>query len=203
MRIKQESKIWDIRLDDLVEVNKGPEEGKRGRVQSVNLRYNEVVVEGINEVVKEEMDGESSPFDYQPKFVTSTTPQPIYFRDVSLVDPTLDQRTDVSWVPRESDGRHERISALSGAVVPLAAKTPAWDSKDYADALCTRRSDVLEVTYVPLPELPRRLRKPKLEAAIGDAGDGADFADAAPAAADAPAGGAGGDSAAKGKDGGP
>ena len=150
--------FWDIRRDDLVEVNTGPEEGKRGKVLAIEKRYNEVMVEGVNEHTKQVLDTESSPFI--PEFKTITNSRPIYFREVSLVDPTTDTRTEIKWtqVPdAEGKMRHVRIAVGSGAEIPLPAITPAWEGKEYADSLCTRREDVQKVTYVPLPELPRRL----------------------------------------------
>ena len=164
-RVKQEAKRWDVKVDDLVEVNTGPEEGKRGRVLRCNLRYNEIVVEGVNVTTREVMDAESSPFD--PSFVVESRERPLYFRDVSLVDPQLDARTDVTW--EERDGSTVRIATGSGAVVPLPARTPEWEGRDYAESLCTRRADVLEVTYKPLPpySLTQARRRAAAEAAAG------------------------------------
>ena len=156
--MKQEATSWYIQKNDLVEVNTGPEEGKRGRVLALEKRYNEVIVEGVNVHTKEVMDQESSPFI--PEFTTVAKSRPIYFRDVSLVDPTTDTRTDVEWQSREGeDGKKRRVrTALgSGAEIPLPAITREWEGKEYADSQCTRRADVLAVTYVPLSDLPRRL----------------------------------------------
>lgn len=169
-RVKQEAALWDIKVDDLVEVNTGPEAGRRGRVLRCNTRYNEVVVEGINVISKEVMDTESSPFD--PAFLTNNTPRPIYFRNVSLVDPVLDKRTEVEW--SEVDGRRVRIAAESGAEVPLPARPPPWEGVDFAESLCTRRADVLEVTYKPLPDysLSRMRAEARAEAAKADDASG-------------------------------
>ena len=120
MRVKQEAKRWDMKVDDLVEVNSGPELGKRGRVLRCNHRYNEIVVEGINTYVKETMDADSSPYD--PTFKTVVRPRPLYFRDVSLICPQLDQRTDVSWEERE--GKIVRVAVASGVTIPLPARPP-------------------------------------------------------------------------------
>lgn len=163
-RIKQEAKLWDVKIDDLVEVNTGPEEGKRGRVLRCNLRYNEIVVDGINTYTVETMDGDANPFD--PTFTAITRPRPLYFREVSLVDPQTDTRTDVTWEQR--DGRAVRVSTVSGAEVPLPARPePYWANEQYAESLCTRRADVLEVTYKPLP--PYSLSKARRRALMAEA----------------------------------
>ena len=171
-RIKQELRTneWDFRMNDLVEVTNGPDAGVRGRVIGRNARYNEITVEGVNAETKEIYDTESSPF--RPKFEQKTTHEPIYFRDVALVCPTLDKRTAVAWETR--DGRRVRVSTESGAEIPLPAKPNSWEGRDYAESLCTRRADVLEVTYKPLPDYSLtqlRLQQQQQQQQLGSAGE--------------------------------
>lgn len=134
-----------------------------------------MVVSGVNMEMRDEFDPETSLF--APKFTTKSTPQPLHFTHVSPIDPTLDRRTDVRW--EERDGRMVRISEESGAEVPLPPRKQEADSalKEYAEGLCTRKADVLEVTYKPLPAFTvrRHAEEPAVTtSASGDAaGNGA------------------------------
>jgi len=149
---------WTIKKNDLVEVNQGADEGRRGRVLSRQWRDNTVVVEGVSVEVTEELDPESLNL-WDPQWQRKEgTPQPVLFHHVSLIDPTTNERTNVDWEKR--GGIWTRISRSTGAVVPLPPKPPPEDDlATYAEELCTRREDVLRVTYVPLPDYSVRDRK--------------------------------------------
>ena len=153
---------WNVKMHDYVEVNKGEEEGMRGRVIDRHWKRNEVTVEGVNMSKKEVLDLEKgTPFS--PVFKPEGIPLPLYFRDVSLIDPQLDRRVDeVRWEQR--DGVFTRISVESGTEIPVPGK-PEPLPKEYADAMCTRGSDVLEVTYTPLPDHSTTRARAQLAAA--------------------------------------
>lgn len=140
---------WDVKMWDMVEVIKGPERGSRGQVIERQWQRNKVVVSGVNLLTKKVMDSEASPF--APKFQTESTPLPLYFRDVAPIDPQTDAPVkQVRWELLE-DGRHQRVCAASGNVIPLPSK-PAPKDVEHAESLCTPARDVLEVTYVSLPD---------------------------------------------------
>ena len=169
---------WDIKMHDFVEVNKGPQKGARGRVIERQFIRNNVVVEGVKVKEKPVLDGESHPF--APKFKTESTPQPIYFRDVSLVDPILDRRVaGVRWERNAETKRMQRVSPESGNVIPLPAR-PEPEPVDYAPSLCTPGHSVLEVTYIPLPEEHQGIaRRRRWEATLQARGAAAPASDGA------------------------
>jgi len=145
---------WLIKKHDFVEVNQGPEEGKRGKVIDRQWRENTVTVEGVQLKLSESIDPDSASM-YSPSFVTKEEPQPLHFSLVSLIDPATDARCDdIEW--RWKDGRKARVSHATDAVVPLPKRPPFGQEESipiqYAETLVTRRDDVLAVTYVPLPE---------------------------------------------------
>ena len=78
----------------------------------------------------------------------------------------------VAW--RKRAGRMARISLVTRAIIPLPTqqKEDGLRPKQYAET--TRRKDVLEVTYVPLPEYSMRRakqaeRQQRLQETVGDA----------------------------------
>ena len=95
----------------MVEVNDGPEEGKRGQVIDRHWQENTVTVEGVQVEIKREMNTESSNL-FNPDFTSKEVPSPIHFSKVSLIDPSLDVRTEAEW--RKKDGRMARVSLSSG-----------------------------------------------------------------------------------------
>jgi large subunit ribosomal protein L24 len=168
---------WHFKLWDMVEVIKGPVKGERGQVIETVWRRNKVVVEGVNLRSTQVMDMESSPF--APKFKTESEPQPLYFRDVALIDPQTDKPVKgVRWEQLE-DGRHQRVCEASGNVIPLPRK-PEPKVVDYAESMCTPARDVLEVTYVPLPDHSTKIARllahkaAKAESSSSEAGSGAE-----------------------------
>lgn len=159
---------WFVKKHDLVEVNQGPEEGTRGLVLDRQWENNTLTVEGVQLRDKEEIDVESTNI-FSPNWISTAQPQPIHFSHVSLIDPTTNQRTDVMWKRR--DGRMARVSLSSGEVVPLPVK-PADDSvmpKKYAEDYVTRQSDVLDVTFVPLPDHSLRRARHAADDAVAHA----------------------------------
>ena len=147
---------WDVKYLDLVEVNTGSEEGKLGKVIEKQWARNKVIVEGVNLKLRQVMDMESNPF--APKFKEEGEPQPIHFRNVSLIDPVTNERVEsVRWEHLDS-GKWQRVCEKSGNVIPLPVK-PSPPELDYAETLCTPGRDVLEVTYVPMPDYSTTLAK--------------------------------------------
>ena len=150
---------WLIKKHDVVEVTQGPEEGRRGRVVDRQWRENTISVEGVQVRISDEVDPDSASL-FNPTFITKEQPQPLHVSHVSLIDPTTDQRAEVvAW--RKRDGRMTRVVLATGAAIPLPTKPPddGLVPKQYAQGMTTRRKDVLEVTYVPLPEYSVRLAK--------------------------------------------
>jgi len=150
---------WLIKKHDVVEVNQGPEEGKRGLVLDRQWRENTLTVAGVQVKVADEIDPDSASI-FNPSWVAKEEPQPLHLSHVSLIDPTTNTRADdVVW--RKRDGRMARVALASGAMVPLPTM-PADDDlvpREYAEDTVTRRSDVLEVTFVPLPEYSMKKAK--------------------------------------------
>ena len=71
------------------------------------------------------------------------------------------------------DGRWQRVALATGNIIPLPPKPKLVEEepKPYADALCTRGADVLEVTY-PGPLAEYSLRRAKQAARRAAAMDG-------------------------------
>lgn len=170
-------RTWDVKLADVVVVNRGPARGQRGRVIERRWRENEVVVEGVNMSKKRVLDMDSN-IVIEPKYKTESEPQPLHFMDVSLIDPQTDKGVRVRWETKTlEDGRRVpvRISCESGVEIPFPGAPggpPRHDPMaraplvDYAESLSTRRHQVLEVTYKPLPEYSmRRMREAAARAA--------------------------------------
>jgi large subunit ribosomal protein L24 len=163
---------WLIKKHDVVEVNQGTDEGRRGRVVDRQWRENTLCVEGVNLKTSEEIDPDSASL-FNPGFMTKEQPQPLHMSHVSLIDPTTDKRADaVAW--RKRDGRMARISLVTRAIIPLPTRPPedGLRPKQYAET--TRRKDVLEVTYVPMPEYSMRRakqaeRQQRLQGPVGGA----------------------------------
>ena len=163
---------WLIKKYDVVEVNQGTDEGRRGRVVDRQWRENTLCVDGVNLKTSEEIDPESASL-FNAGFITKEQPQPLHMSHVSLIDPTTDKRADaVAW--RKRAGRMARISLVTRAIIPLPTqqKEDGLRPKQYAET--TRRKDVLEVTYVPLPEYSMRRakqaeRQQRLQETVGDA----------------------------------
>ena len=103
---------WLIKAHDLVEVNQGPEEGRRGHVMKRSLRGGTVCVEGVNVRVVEEIDPEGSSI-FDPTYAVKKEAQPIPSSHVSLIDPTTDKCTSAEW-RRRADGRWARVSIATG-----------------------------------------------------------------------------------------
>lgn len=147
---------WYIKRFDFVEVNQGPEVGIRGQVLARDWKENTVTVEGVNLKISEELDVEAGNI-FAPQWKTKEEPQPIHFSHVSLIDPTTDTRTDVFW--RKVQGKMTRLARSTLSVIPLPRKPDDPVPEQYAEEFCTRRDDVLEVTFVPLP--PYSIRRAK------------------------------------------
>ncbi len=127
---------WHVRLRDTVEVNWGARSGLRGEVVRRDEDGQSVVVRPLGGAQEEDVE--------------------LHFSQVSLIDPASDKRTSVSWRYLES-GERVRI-AESGAVVPVVPrKTPEVEPVPPRFApFVTRHADVIERTYVPLPDESQR-----------------------------------------------
>lgn len=96
---------WMIFEGDLVEILKGKDAGKRGKVTKIIPQRNWVVVGGLN-----------------CKYVSTkgeilADPMPLYHGDVKLIDPKTEEATDCEYKVTET-GKSVRVSKSSGYIIP-------------------------------------------------------------------------------------
>jgi large subunit ribosomal protein L24 len=98
-----------IRVDDIVEVIRGDDQGTRGKVLSVDRKSGKVVVEGVNLVWKHVRRSQRNPQGGRLR-----KEMPVDVSNVALVDPETDEptRVGVRYLP---DGSKERYAKKSGA----------------------------------------------------------------------------------------
>jgi large subunit ribosomal protein L24 len=95
-----------IKEGDTVEVIAGKDLGERGRVVTVLVKKNRVVVEGINTLKKHEKARQVGGQQIPAQIVDFDAP--IHLSNVMLVCPSCGKRTRVSYRVRE-DGRKVRV----------------------------------------------------------------------------------------------
>jgi large subunit ribosomal protein L24 len=108
-----------IRVDDIVEVIRGDDRGKRGKILSVDRKVGKVVVEGVNLVHKH-----VRPSQRNPQGGRLRKEMPIDASNVALVDPETDRPTRVG-VRYLDDGSKERYSKKSGVGLGQVASAKA------------------------------------------------------------------------------
>ena len=139
-------RTWRIFAGDLVQVVKGPERGKQGKITRVLRTKEQAIVEGINVKEKEVLyDTET-----QKKGDIELYTEPIDVRMINLVDPSINKATRIKTGYLE-DGTMVRISKKTGTII----YRPSQDHmkienqvKDKVDGpLDTKMEKAHEVTY--------------------------------------------------------
>ena len=104
--------VTKITKGDTVQIMRGSDKGKRGKVMRVFLKTGRVLVEGINIVKRhtratrpEETGG------------IIEKPAPVALSNVMLIDPKTNQPTRIK-ARIDTDGTKERVSVKSGDVIP-------------------------------------------------------------------------------------
>jgi large subunit ribosomal protein L24 len=100
-----------IRQGDNVEVIRGDDKGKRGRVLRVVRKDNKVVVEGVNKVYKH-----VKPSRRNPQGGRLSKEMPVDVSNVLLIDPQTNTPTRVG-VRYTTDGTKELYAKKSGATL--------------------------------------------------------------------------------------
>ncbi|XP_078063294.1 large ribosomal subunit protein uL24m [Mustelus asterias] len=136
---------WTIFRGDTVEIRKGRDEGKQGKVSQVIRARNWVILEGLNTHYRYigKVAGERG------TYIASEAP--LLLRDVALVDPSDRKPTAVDWKYTE-EGEKVRVSTRSGRIIPK----PVFQRKDgiipeqWKDGpKDTSVEDALECSYTP------------------------------------------------------
>jgi len=113
-----------IRQGDNVEVIRGDDKGKRGRVLRVVRKDNKVVVEGVNKVYKH-----VKPSRRNPQGGRLSKEMPVDVSNVMLIDPSTNTPTRVG-VRYTSDGTKELYAKKSGSALrKLSKPRPAYAKK--------------------------------------------------------------------------
>jgi large subunit ribosomal protein L24 len=121
-----------IRKDDTVEVIRGDDKGKRGRVLRVVRKTNKVVVEGVNRVYKH-----VKPNRRNPQGGRLSKEMPLDVSNVMLIDPQTNKPTRVG-VRYAADGAKELYAKRSAtptsgpALRKLSKPRPAYAAKPKA-----------------------------------------------------------------------
>ncbi|GCC35101.1 hypothetical protein chiPu_0013582 [Chiloscyllium punctatum] len=102
---------WKIFRGDTVEILKGKDAGKQGKVNQVIRARNWVVLEGLNTHYR--YVGKSG--DHWGTYIASEAP--LLLHDVALVDPSDRKPTTVDWRYTE-EGEKVRVSTRSGRIIP-------------------------------------------------------------------------------------
>nr|XP_020653940.1 39S ribosomal protein L24, mitochondrial [Pogona vitticeps] len=142
---KEEGLKGGLRFSFQVQILKGKDSGKLGLVAEVVRQRNWVVVQGLN-------------VHYCYHGRTSTDPgmlvaneTPLLVRDVSLVDPTDKQPTEVEWRYTE-EGTRVRVSLRTGRIIPkpIEEREDGIIPEQWIDGRKdTPAKEALEKTYVP------------------------------------------------------
>ncbi len=83
---------FNIKKNDLIEVNTGEEKGRRGRILEVISEKNQAIVEGLNMMKKHQRARSQK----QPAGIV-TVPSPIHISNLVLVCSKCGKRTKVIW----------------------------------------------------------------------------------------------------------
>lgn len=99
-----------FKINDLVQVMRGKEAGKQGKIVSINKARTQVKIEKINVVVKHVKPGQGKPGEIAKKeaFLDAS--------NVMLVCPDTKKPTRISYTT-DKDGRKQRVSKKSGKLI--------------------------------------------------------------------------------------
>ncbi|TXK50840.1 50S ribosomal protein L24 [Pontibacter qinzhouensis] len=100
-----------VKTGDTVKVIAGDERGKTGRIVSVNIEKQKVVIEGLNLVTKH-----TKPSAKNPQGGISKVEAPIHVSNVAIVDPKSGEITKTAR-RTNSEGKTERYSKKTGEVI--------------------------------------------------------------------------------------
>jgi large subunit ribosomal protein L24 len=95
-----------LKVNDTVQVLAGKDKGKKGKIKTINLKTNRVVVEGVN-VVKKAM----KPNQANQQGGIVDLEKAIHISNVSLLDPKSGKPTRVS--VKKVDGKNVRVATKS------------------------------------------------------------------------------------------
>ncbi|XP_069796548.1 large ribosomal subunit protein uL24m [Narcine bancroftii] len=110
---------WNVFRGDTVEILKGKDAGKQGKVIQVIRARNWVILEGLNTHYRYIGKTEK----YWGTYIASEAP--VLVTDVALIDPTDRKPTSVEWKYTE-EGEKVRVSARTGRIIPK----PVFQRKD-------------------------------------------------------------------------
>ena len=98
-----------IKKGDTVVVLAGKDKGKRGQVTEVLVKFDKVIIEGINSVITHKKQTKDSAGGRVPKNA------PVHISNVALLDPKNNVATRVGFMVK--DGKKVRVAKKSGEVV--------------------------------------------------------------------------------------
>lgn len=136
---------WPVFRGDTVEILKGKDKGKTGKVIQVFRHRNWVILEGLN--THHRYVGKSE--DYRGTYIASEAP--ILLRDVKLIDPSDRKPTEVEWKFTE-EGERVRVSLRTGRIIPkpVVERRDGIVPQQWKDGpKDTSPEDALEKTFVP------------------------------------------------------
>ncbi|XP_062897735.1 large ribosomal subunit protein uL24m [Mobula hypostoma] len=110
---------WTVFRGDTVEILKGKDAGKQGKVSQVIRARNWVILEGLNTHYR--YIGRTG--EYRGTYIASEAP--LLVTDVALVDPSDRKPTAIEWKFTE-EGEKVRVSTRSGRIIPK----PVFQRKD-------------------------------------------------------------------------
>ncbi|MFT2007372.1 50S ribosomal protein L24 [Pontibacter sp. 13R65] len=100
-----------VKTGDTVKVIAGDERGKTGRIVSVNIEKQKVVIEGLNLVTKH-----TKPSAKNPQGGISKVEAPIHASNVAIVDPKSGETVKTAR-RKNGEGKTERYSKKTGEVI--------------------------------------------------------------------------------------
>ncbi|KAF7653815.1 hypothetical protein LDENG_00078150 [Lucifuga dentata] len=136
---------WSVLRGDTVEILKGKDKGKQGKVIQVFRHRNWVILEGLNTHYR--YIGKTA--DYRGNYIASEAP--ILVREVALVDPSDRKPTEVEWRFTE-EGEKVRVSLRTGRIIPkpVVERRDGIVPQQWKDGpKDTSPEDTLEKTYIP------------------------------------------------------
>ncbi|XP_053561277.1 39S ribosomal protein L24, mitochondrial [Bombina bombina] len=136
---------WKYFHGDTVQVVFGKDTGKQGKITQIVHPRNWVVVEGLNTHYRYVNKTD----DYRGTYVKSEAP--LLVNQVSLVDPTDREPTEIEWRFTE-EGERVRVSLRTGRIIPkpVEQRRDGIIPEQWKDGpKDTSVEDALEKTYVP------------------------------------------------------
>ncbi|XP_035666546.1 39S ribosomal protein L24, mitochondrial-like [Branchiostoma floridae] len=145
--IKDEN--WMVKKGDIVQILRGRDEGKQGKVVQIIRERNWVVVEGLN--CHYRYIGKNPAKDFPGQMVRSEAP--LMYREVALIDPSDNEPAEVEWRFTE-DGEKVRVSTRTRRIIPVPPEATAREDGIVPEAYKETAKDTLSEeatrrTYVP------------------------------------------------------